>query len=167
MQDILQELKTIPKQGIYLLENSNNKSCYIGYSSNIPLALIRYLDNNIISSELIFETLEIVTSKDLLRPRCQFYKDHYSNIGYKLLNPSKVCNLKLRIELLNDFRHVANGTPIVYVNLVSRGYRKITVGVFETITEAEIFVAEKYSNNNIYDFIYSDNLLTRQYLGRK
>lgn len=166
MQDILQELRTIPKQGIYILKNNNNKVAYINYSSNIPYALVRYLNNESSNTEYIFEVLEIVTSKELIRLRCQFYKDQYSNMGYSI-NKTRVCNLKLKIELLPDFRHTLNGEPLIYVNLVSRGYKKITVGVFEDISKAELFAARFYSNGAVYDIVYSEGQITQEYLRLK
>lgn len=157
--NIFQELKNISKSGIYLLESSN-KDIFIGYSSNILLALTR----NIYSDYSNMTILEIVTSKELLRPRCQYYKDHYSNNGFKLLNPNRVCNIRVKIDLLEDFRDKGSGKYLFYVSLVSKGYWKRTVGVFDTVSAAEAFSARKYSNNRVYDIVYSSNDLTKEYL---
>lgn len=161
MQDLLQVLKAAPKQGVYRLVDNEKKLVYIGYSSNIPVALIRNLDYDYSNCDI----LEVVTDKDILRLRCQFYKDTFKSSIFKdyiLVNPDRVCGLKLHIDPINDFRQGKRNSLLLHVRVVYRGYYERTVGVFETYTELEEFVAANYSNE-IYNIVYSNNELTKEY----
>lgn len=161
--NIWNQIKSLPKQGIFYLCNKETKSVYIGYSSNIPNAIIKLLNNSNKFDGYYFDTLEIVTDKKNLRIRCQYFKDLYSNMGYTLINNNRVSNRKLVIKVLEDFRSLGVGKFLFYVKIVSKGYGAITVGVFQHGSESELFVAQKY-NNGVVDIIYANNDLTKEFL---
>lgn len=162
--NLFEALKTLPKQGVYLLKNEDLKQVFIGHSSNMPLSIIRNLENNkLFMPEYSFELLEVVESKINLLPRTQFYKDKYCNLGYNLINNNKVFNRKLRIDLINDFRFHPNGECLFAVKLISSDYRALTVGIFDYYDDVQSFVAANYCNV-IYNIVFADNALTREYL---
>jgi len=152
------ELINLSKPGVYILKNSNNKSCYVCYSSNISTNLVRYLhlDN------FEFELLEIVIDPKLLRMRCQYWIDYYSNLGYTVLS-KRTSQLKLRIDVLRDFRLGYSDYALFYVKIVYTSYKSVIVGIFSSKSECDSFIARNYSNNQVYNIIKADNNLTREY----
>lgn len=162
--NLFEALKQTSQSGVFALTNKADKSVYINFSSNISRSLVNLLYSNLMIPEFEFNVLEIVTENSNLRPRCQFYKDHYSNTGYQLLNPKRVCNLKLHIEPIDDFRLKGDSKYIFKVSIVSGSYKEFTVGIFESYTDVEVFCAENYKNSNIYRIVTANNELTKEYL---
>lgn len=161
--NVFNQLKALPRQGIYYLINQVDRKVYINYSSNIPNAIVKLLSDSNFGDGYYFNVLEIVTDKKNLRIRCQYFKDLYSNMNYNLINNKRVSNRKIVIKLLPDFRGHIDGMCFFYIKIVSKGYGELTVGVFKHITEVDSFMSQNYSNgfNNI---IYADNDLTKEYL---
>lgn len=163
IEAIFNNIKNIPKQGVYILKNLYSNTCFINYSSNIPSALVRNIDNYNLRDQYSFEVLEIVTNKELLRLRCQYYKDFYSNIGYDIINSNKVCKFKIAIEVVDGF-HAHNGvSPVIAVKVVSRGHKELIVGIFNAYRDADKFIAANYSDG-AYNIVYADNDLTKEFL---
>lgn len=162
MESLFEAIKSANKMGIYLLVNKPKKRCYISYSSNMAQALVR-LSSNFQDEQFDFELLEIVTNPINLKPRCQYFKNLYSSNGYDIINPKRVSNLKARIGSINDFRSIMREDILLTVELVSRGYRDLIVGVFSTITEINSFMSQNYSNG-VFNIVYSNNKLTQEYL---
>lgn len=164
MTNLFETLKQTAQAGVFALINNADKSLYINFSSNISRSLVNLLYSNLMIPEFEFKLLEVVTENSNLRPRCQFYKDQYSNLDYTILNPKKVCNLKLRIEPIDDFRSKGSSKFLFKVSVVSGSYKEIVVGIFDLYSDVELFCAQKYSNGKIYSIIESSNELTLEYL---
>ena len=167
MQDLnrlFEDLKHTNQAGVYRLINNADKSVYINFSSNISRSLVNLLYSNLMIPEFEFKVLEIVTENSNLRPRCQFYKDQHSNMGYQLLNPKRVCSLKLHIEPIEDFRLGRGGKYLFMVKVVSQGFRESVVGIFNDYSSLDVFCAENYKNSNIYKIVTASNDLTLEYL---
>lgn len=167
LKNLFEDLKYVNSMGIYSLTIKGTKNCWICYSSNIAGALSRHLNSNMFIPEIEFELLEIVTDSFKLRPRCQYFKDLYSSNGYVILNPKRVCNLKLLIQPIDDFRFTGRVKDLFKVSVVSLGYKEVIVGIFESYDDVEVFCAENYKSSNVYDIIKSSNELTREYLNVK
>lgn len=158
----LSDIKALSKPGIYRLVNHEKKSCYISYSSNLLIALSKDLIYNYSN----FEVLEIVTDLTLIKLRCQFWKDQHESSNFKdyeLINPKRVCGLKLSIEAQKDFRYQNTDRMLFHIKVVYRNYMSKLVGIFSEYSEVEEFIARFYSNG-IYNIVYSSNELTGEYL---
>lgn len=164
---IFEDLKKINKAGVFCLINNAEKSCYISYSSNLAKSLVRLLSSNLYFPEFEFKVLEIVTESINLRPRCQFYKDLYYSNKYTIINPNRVSSWKLHISVIDDPNRLDGTKGLFRVYLSSKGYKRITVGVFSDYSDVELFCAQNYSNNKVYGIIKSSNQLTREYLNVK
>lgn len=164
MNSIFEELKNISKPGVFILKDPSDKSCYIGYSSNIAGALNRLLGSKLFIPEYEFNILEIVTNPINLRIKCQYYKDKYSNNGYNLINPERVSKLKLSIDPIRDFRSGHINEYLLSVKIVSKGYKELIVGLFNDYSEVSLFLESYYPGKIVTEVIYSNNGLTKEYL---
>jgi len=167
MTDLFEVLKSTAESGVFALINKADNSVYINFSSNISRSLVNLVYSNMMIPEFEFKLLEIVTNYSNLRPRCQFYKDQYSNMDYQLINPKRVCNLKLSIEPIEDFRFKGSSKYLFKVSIVSGSYKEFIVGIFEDYSSLELFCAQKYSNGKVYNIVTSTNELTQEYLKRE
>lgn len=168
-----QELYNLPEKCIYAFLNQKDKKIYIGFTKNLLQALERNLyymkysnhpcKNDIANLELI--VLEnIVTDLDL-RLRYEYYSNKYSNEGWRLYRNYKAIDYKVSIDVINIA--ISNGMPSIKccVKLRRRGSNELIVGIFNSVSEAELFVSDKYSNG-VSNIIYADNKLTLDFLGK-
>lgn len=168
--DLFQELIKLPSQGIYGFFNSNDKRFYIGYSVNLPNALPQVIQrlessNKVFNNDkprIQFRLIEPILNKDALRMRHAYWVKFYKGLGYLPYKEPKVCNYKLRIDVVNETLGRGTGKYHFYVKLVSRGYRELVVGVFDNVLEMETFISDHYKEVN--NIIYSSNSLTNDYL---
>lgn len=162
---LLKELSSLPDKCIYGLFNDRDKKVYIGYSSNTLRTLYSNITNLKYSNkdfdQLEFRIIEPIEDNNRLRVRYQFWVSDYSNKGWGMYRDYKAVEYKVRIDIKNDQRFVYGGNYLLYVKLVSRGYKELIVGVFDSLEECNKFVSLHYSN--IHDIIYADNELTRKY----
>ena len=164
---IFEQLKSINKAGIYRLVNHAEKRCYVNYSSNMAKAVTRLLDSNLFFPEFEFDVLEIVTNPMKLKIRCQYFKDlQYSN-GYNIINSNKVSNWKLVIDTIRDFRYQGDDAYLFSVKIVSRGYKELVVGIFDTYTAMDSFINKYYPRSVVTDLVICSNALTKEYLNEK
>lgn len=168
---MFQELYKLPDKCIYAFLNESDKKIYIGMAKNIVTSLSRNISEMKYSnhpckndvSKLKFEILEnIVTDRDL-KLKYQYYSNKYKNEGWTLYRDYCAISYKVLIDVLNVNKLYGMPSIKCCVKLRSRGYRELTVGLFETVEEAEVFVANNYSNSPITNIIYADNKLTRYY----
>lgn len=164
------ELNKLPKQCIYGLINNTDKRIFLGYSTNIVTALGRLINysNNLFKDDL--DKLELIVIEPIknsndLRLKLKYWFKEYSNKGFLFYKkPINLPSYKLRIDLMADFRNVKEGNYLCYVKLISRRYRELTVGVFNTYGEAELFCKKYYINGQVNNIIYSNNKLSKEYL---
>jgi hypothetical protein len=161
---LFEDLKKTNQAGVYCLVNNVEKTCYISYSSNISKSLVRLLSSSLYFPEFEFKILEIVTEPINLRPRCQFFKDLYSSNKWSIINPNRVSNWKLHISVIDDLKRLDHSKGLFRVYVSSKGYKEITVGVFDLYRDVEVFCAQNYSNGKVYSIIKSSNELTLEYL---
>ena len=160
---LLGYLFNYPEMCIYGLINSKDHKIYIGYTSNLPSALSRIIketkdSNNKLKhdwNKLELVILETITDRKNLRVRHKFYNNEYSNRGWVLYNKgSNLTSYKLRLDAINN----GVGKDLsIHVKLISRRYREIVVGIFNTHEEALNWCLTNYpDNSNITNIVYSD-----------
>lgn len=163
MISIFEELKNINKPGVFSLKNTTDNSIYINYSSNISSSLTRLINTNLFFDQYEFKVLEIVTDPIKLRIRCQYFKDWYSSNNYNIINPRRVSNWKVSVEVFSP----RVGKDMVFgVKLVSGAYKQLTVGLFESYEELQSFLDLNYAGNLVTDIKYASNKLTLEYLNK-
>ena len=161
--NLLINLFNYPELCIYGLINSKDHKIYIGYTTNLPSALSRIIketkySNNKLKQDwnkLELIILETITDRKNLRVRHRFYNNDYSNKGWMLYNKnSNLTSYKLRIDVMNN----GIGKDLnVQVKLISRRYREIVVGIFNTYEEASNWCLTNYPDySNIVNIVYSD-----------
>ncbi len=160
----------LPRSGIYGLVCHKSKLVYISHSKDICTSISRLLrdihSRNCIYKQLIkdaskleFIKLENINNCDTLvdiHTKIDFFVQRYKQEGYSLYNTKhRYQQFKVKIEVGSDF--------LVYVKLVSKLYKKIVVGVFDKMYEAEEF-ATVFDTMDIVKPVYSINDLTRNYI---
>ncbi len=158
-------MQQLPDKCVYGLFNDQGKKVYIGYSNNTPKTLCNNLLDLKYSNKdfnlLEFKIIEAIEDSNRLKVRYEYWVSHYSNEGWEMYRNFKAVQYKLRIEVKNDELVKGGGNVLIYVKLVSRGYREVVVGVFDDLDECNKFVADNYSN--IIDVIFCSNELTIKY----
>lgn len=170
---LLQDLGSIPEMCIYGFINETDKKIFIGYTTDIVTALNRNLKEMKYSNhpckddfdKLKVINIETLKSRQDAKIRYQYWVKQYSNQGYRMYRKYKAVDYKVRIEVLRDFRvKPPTSAYLLYVKLLDRRYKSITVGVFDQVSEADDFVANNYAQ--VDKIVYSDNQLTKEYLRR-
>lgn len=172
---ILNYLFNYPEMCIYGLINHKDHKIYVGYTANLPLALSRIIrdtkySNNKLNKDwdkLEFAVLETVTDRKNLRIKYNQWIKEYSNKGwdlYKKQGQSNIPTYKLRIDLWMDESRWTKEDQLVYVRLITRRYKELTVGVFNDYDEAVRWSKDNYPNTTITQVIYAKNALTEEYL---
>jgi len=160
-----QELVNLPTKCIYGLFNDLDKKVYIGHTSNLLRSIYSNINNlkysNIDFNRLQFRIIEGIEDSDRLRIRYQYWVSDYSNKGWIMYRDYKAIQYKVRIDIRNDETKGYNAKYLLYVKLVSRGYKELIVGVFDNLEECNKFIELNYSNIN--DIVYSNNELTKKY----
>jgi len=110
--------------------------------------------------KLDFRVIEKIDDPVKLRVRYQYWVSDYSNKGWVMYRDYKAIQYKVRIDIRNDETKGYNAKYLLYVKLVSRGYKELIVGVFDNLEECNKFIELNYSNIN--DIVYS-NELTKKY----
>lgn len=171
MESLFIQLKSLSVPGIYMLQDLTQKSGTIYQSSNIARDLIHKLETH---PDLNFHLLEIVTDLSYIGKirrliKLQYYISYYSKLGYNVIN-SKSYKFKLQIAVLRDFRTPLNKHVLFHLNIACRGYKTLTVGVFETYRDVEGFISREYKSsfggdsNSVEDLVFSESQLTREFL---
>lgn len=170
---LFQNLINYPDMCIYGLVNEIDKKIYLGYTSNLPLALSRIIKDSKYSNNKLnkdFKKLELIivekiTDRKNLRLRCKSWVNEYSNNGWMLYKKeTKLPTYKLRIDVYRDEARWTDEDLLVYVRLITRGYKELTVGVFSDYEEATIWSKENYPSNSINSIVYAKNALTQEFL---
>ncbi len=162
-----QELSNIPNKCIYGIFNDVDKKVYIGYSSNTIRTIYSNMSTLVYSNmssdwdKLDFRIIEIIDDPARLKIRYQYWVSDYSNKGWTMYRDYKAVEYKVSIDIKNDPSLVSGSKYLLYVKLVSRGYKELIVGVFDDLDKCNEFVSLHYSN--IHDIIYCDNELTQKY----
>lgn len=85
-------------------------------------------------------------------------------MGYNLINPKRVSNYKVIIDLMQCSNTGTSKDIVIAVKVVSRGYRELIVGLFYTYGDASSFINEFYPGNLVTRIVYANNELTKNYL---
>jgi hypothetical protein len=101
--------------------------------------------------------LETYNTENKMYPRLHlsYYIDMYRNNKWTVIRGHDGTRYRVIKELENYY---------VYVRLRDCNNRKITVGVFETMLEADDFISVAYPNKNIYGLALANNALTKEYV---
>lgn len=167
--NLFRELFNYPEMCIYGLINSMDKKIYLGYTCNLPHALSRIikelkysngkLKEDLNKLELII--LEPIADRKNLRIKYKDYSNKYSNEGwilYRKDNYSNVPRYKLRIDIIGVGETNNHDLIKVEVNLLTRRYKKVTVGVFNDIETATNWVMVNYpKTDNITNIVYAED----------
>lgn len=169
--DVFKMMYKQSNSGIFCLINESKKRVYISYSKDIITSLARMVrdirSKNVIYKQLIKDvrSLEFLLLEDIniydtdicIHTKLDYFITFYKQLGYELYNDKyKLQKLKVSLEVnLND--------NLVYVKLVNKRYKKIVVGVFDKMYDAELF-ATVFEIMDIVKPVYSINELTRTYI---
>lgn len=161
------ELYNLPEQCIYAFLNKRDKKIYIGWTKNLISAiqqninLMKYSNHPCKSdiSILDFEVLENIVTESDLRIRCEHYSNKYSNEGWTLYRNYCAIAYKVIIDVFISSNSLSVKSC---VKLQSKRRGELIVGIFETVSDAEVFVTDNYSNG-VANIIYADNKLTKDF----
>jgi len=169
----LNTLLNLPECAVFALVNEHDKMVYLGYSTSVlskldeVLGFIRRGERfgsqmRVDSGKLEFKIVETVNCRNKLKIRYSYHYDQFVKNGYKFYNEIVPVRYKAKqlIRRMSDHNEV----PRVCLYLVSKGNRKILVGVFETVAEANKFQQIHYQSEFAYDIIYSRNELSMRYI---
>ena len=167
LNNLVKQLSLLPTQCIYAFLNESEKTIYIGYTSNVLIAVNRVLNEfkNQLPADLDkleLKILEEVKEDYNLRVRFDYWSRVYSKFGWSLYRTFKPMRYKLRIDIMRDYRPGKKASYLFVVNLVSRRNRKLTVGVFDSRTECDEFVNINYGSG-IDKIVYCENELTKEF----
>ncbi len=164
----LKDIGTFNQSGVYALINHQEKRLYLGCSKDMLKALIRILDDlktNKQYSELLkdYDKLEFCTietspstsSMAYLRLRLGYFRILWENNGYSFYNSDKGLRLRVNSYLGSDSK--------VYVEVVSQSNKRIIVGVFNRVRDADSFIKRHYGSP-ISEIVYADNRNTERFL---
>lgn len=158
--NLLVNLFNYPDMCVFGLINSKDHKIYLGYTINLPQALARIiketkLSNNKLNNDwnkLELVILETFTDRSNLRVRHKWYFNEYSNKGWMFYNKiSNSTRYKLRLDIVSD-----KGLDYkVKVKLLTRRYKEVVVGVFDTYEDAKAWSSIHYpDSNNITNIVY-------------
>lgn len=158
--DLLTTLTSIPNNAIIAFINDSSKKVYIIQGSKVRTLLMQNLtqieegDHTYLDSldNYRIEVIETCYDRTHRLLHTEYWYSQYEQLGYEILG--RRCLLKYKYRVVMDRRGK------VLVNLVTRRYDQITVGVFTTMSEASEFV--KYADTKL---VYANNKLTRELLG--
>lgn len=171
LKELFNTMYKLPRSGIYSLVNEKDKRVYISHSKDICTSISRLLrdihSKNIVYKQMIkdapklqFNKLENINNYDTLvdiHTKLDYFIQGYKQRGYSLYNTKhKYLQLKVSIEVGEDL-------DVVYVKLISSLHKKIVVGVFEKMYEAEEF-ATLFETMDVVKPVYAINELTRKYI---
>lgn len=163
-------LSGFPVQGIYIIRNTAIQRCYIAHSTNMLKhlsTLISELKTNQLYRSLYkdietygidrFEIFHIETyassvSTEYLRIRLHTICTGYESSGYTLYNSYKGLQYTLTTRIGEYSK--------IYVEANYKPNRKVIIGVFDDVVEADKFVS---CTNLSYPPITHDNQLTKLY----
>jgi hypothetical protein len=169
-------LGKLSRSGLFIIYNPNEKRVYINYSQNV-LSFISNIMKQLKegswqfktmiedSSKLRIEVLEggvdIETSKEHLL----YWFERFSREGWEIYNSgaSSPKIKRTRVVIVDLFEKV------IEVRLYNRRNEFDTVGVFNSIPEAEEFVKECYNSpcNELNFRVFANNFRTRKLLSTK
>jgi len=167
--NIISNLFNYPEMCIYGLINNTDKKIYLGYTVNLPQALSRIikelkysngkLRDDLNKLELII--IEPITDRKNLRIKYKEYSNKYSNEGWILYRKDKYSNIpcyKLRIDVIGVGESSKDEDTKVEVNLLTRRYKKLTVGVFKDYVTAWDWALKNYPRwSNILNIVYAED----------
>lgn len=174
--NLIKDLFNYPEMCVYGLVNDTDKRIYLGFTSNLPLALSRIikdlkysngkLKNDLDKLELII--LESITDRNNLRVRYRVHQTEYSNKGWMLYRrDNKLPNYKLRIDVVKASDGYIQKDYQVHIKLATRAGKELIVGAFSNYPDALEWANGAYEDkNNIINIVYADNELTKKYLNK-
>lgn len=167
----LGELLQLNIPGVFALINPVDKKIYIGVGVSMLKAVIRLLDDlttNKAYSEIgadlrhlqftVLENCDRSLTRHGLGIKLAWWVQKYEQEGYGLYSSNK--GSRLRVNTFLD----ASGH--VNVEIVSGGNKRVIVGVFKRVKEADQFVEENYKGN-VKKIVYADNWLTNKLLKKQ
>jgi len=168
--NLAQEIISLPQAGIWALVNEKDRRIYLTFSNAVAGSLTRNL----------------MALKDGSHRSKQMVKD-LPKLTFKLIEPFSKSNVENRLRLkywmdqysVQEYEHYISGVSIkirvqkelsahprgVIVRLVNSRYKKIPLGLFGTMEEADRFIETNY-RNGIYHIIKDHGLLSQQMFKR-
>lgn len=154
MNDLnIETLLTLPKKCIYGFVNDQDKAVWLGYTTNLLVALERNIarlktgvhEASGDLSKLRFAIIETISNEQDIRLQYGCWVNLYRNKGYKLYRSFNAKKFRVKYDF---------STSGVVVYLVSPGYNKLEVGRFNTLENANLFVNRFYpDSDNVYSIV--------------
>lgn len=168
---IMKDLFKLPESGVYALIEPTLNRAHIVSTTDILGSLGRLVDlmkNDKRYSQLrgnydtvVFVLLESTVCRNNYRIKQTYWEDKYKRMGYTLYVETQGVRYKAVVETVN-----VNFKLRPCVQLVSKNRKRVTVGVFESLNDAETFHS-LYYKDGVYDIVYAQNDLTKSYCKNK
>ena len=168
--NLVQEIISLPKAGIWALINEKDRRIFLSFSNSMAGSLTRNLGalkdgshrcKMMVqdTSKLSFKMIEEFSKSNVEnRLRLSYWMDHFRGQGFEVYNGH--VSIKMRVQ--KDLIINPNG---VEVKLVNQRYKKIVVGFFKNIDEADRFIETNY-RNGVYSVVFDDSPMTKRFLER-
>jgi hypothetical protein len=166
-EKIPQEIILLSKPGIWALVNEVDRKVFLSFSGSMADSLTRnmmalkdgshrYKPMVEDVSKLTLKVLEEFSGSNVEnRLRLNYWIDHFKQQKYRLYNKDVSIKLCIRKDLV--------AKPVgVLVSLINRRYKRIPLGIFKNMTEADRFIETHYSNG-IYNIIKASNQMSLDY----
>lgn len=163
--NLLQTLNDMNTPGVWAFVNDTDKIVYLSYSKNIQSTVSRNIkemaDNSHSCKQLIKDKSKLqlqVLEYNCSKAKLSYWIDNYRNKGYSLYRERNgEVVYRVKVKIIPEY--------FVHVTLCNLRGTSTVVGVFDNMQEANSFIQTHYSDK-IYNIVYSDNILTKQYLKR-
>lgn len=149
-------------KGILALENVKDKRVLLVRTSDVLVSLARIIKsiksrNKYYRAMLKdYRKLDIkLLDSDNSRMTFEYWNTHYKTEGYTFYRSYKAVQYSIKIEVDNEYD--------VLVKLRSKSNYEVILGVFDTIKDAESFVAYVYPTNEVTAIAYALNEKSKNY----
>lgn len=163
--DLLNVLNSLQYGCIYLLQHKTKNKVFVKRTKNLLVALTYLVKDRNTRSKSILENYELVVLEEvseddlLLRIRESYWKRHYKQNGYEIMNPRLATNLSVKVKYKFDKSTL---TIVVYLEDCMR--EKRIVGIFDSKEDCDLFLDKYYNKFSEYNTIsYANNSRTKAY----
>lgn len=171
---LFREYYSMAVPGIFALENARHKWIYISHTNNILRAMSEVISEistgttkykKLIEHReyLKFFILDKIDNEHDRKLKVAHYIDEYLKDGYKLYIKKRPIVYQIKVEVHKDF-NVNNSNMLVYVFARKKSGIKTTVGVFDNMDEAKLWVENTYRDKTQIIPIIAENTLTKEYM---
>ena len=167
----LSDLFKLPETGVYALVHPTSNKVHIVSTLDIPGSLSRlcklmredkkYFPLRGDYDTLCFVLLEDKVCRNNYRIKQTYWEDRYKKMGHSLYVVTPGVRYKAVVETLSNGEKLSCS-----VQLVSTNGKRITVGLFDTLKQAETFHS-LYYKDGVYDIVYDKGMNELSYSKNK